>query len=533
MNTTRDKYPFFWLNPIVPASVRIASAGALLGASILLTACSTNRDLTRAQALYRAGSVNEAASVISGLAGKEEIGGRDSEIVFIEQGSILATAGDSDGANKAFINADRAISRNDDKAKVRLASEAGALLTNLNSRPYRASPTERIMSAAYLAVTFAENESLTQARSAVKLAKNRQKEIFAIFEKDIERDIATKKQAEKSALSALKQNDDATPSSATKTPKKSSSHASGFAALGSFNPTSAFGQLLSKQKSPTVSGGAMVKQDTGTKTKSSFKLDNEKVASKQAELLQDVANYTGYNNYRVPYAEALAGVLLGCGASPEQGRACESFANALSCHSSSAHLKRSKNGAISGRTHVFIEDGVAPVLSSVRIDIPLQIDGAVTTFSAAFPRFEVQALRGSLASLSVDSNVVECNLICDFDRLAALEYKKKLPGTIARTVASSTLKAVAGIAAQKGAEGNADVKNLLKIASVVYNVASAKADQRIWATLPKQVRYACVSTPSSGEIRIGGEKVKLPTGQSNLVIARVINGKVHCRVISL
>jgi hypothetical protein len=65
-----------------------------------------------------------------------------------------------------------------------------------------------------------------------------------------------------------------------------------------------------------------------------------------------------------------------------------------------------------------------------------------------------------------------------------------------------------------------------------YNIGSAQADQRIWATLPKQVRYACVATPGSGEIQIGGQKVKLP-GKTNLVIARVINGQVHVRTAAL
>jgi len=69
--------------------------------------------------------------------------------------------------------------------------------------------------------------------------------------------------------------------------------------------------------------------------------------------------------------------------------------------------------------------------------------------------------------------------------------------------------------------------------STGYNIASAQADQRIWATLPKQVRFACIPTPGSGEIEIGGQKVKLPSDSSNLVIARVINGQVHVRTAAL
>jgi hypothetical protein len=128
-------------------------------------------------------------------------------------------------------------------------------------------------------------------------------------------------------------------------------------------------------------------------------------------------------------------------------------------------------------------------------------------------------------------------VICEFDRIAAKEFERKLPGTIAKTMASSTLKAVASIAAQMAAEQiGGDYGGIAKLGvglvSTGYNIGSAQADQRIWATLPKQVRFACVGTPSNGEIEVGGTKVKLP-GKTNLVIARVINGQVHIRTSAL
>ena len=88
-------------------------------------------------------------------------------------------------------------------------------------------------------------------------------------------------------------------------------------------------------------------------------------------------------------------------------------------------------------------------------------------------------------------------------------------------------------AKEAGGQYGGLIANGIGVASVVYNVASAQADQRIWSTLPKQVRYACVSTPSSGTVQVGGETIKLPSNGSNLVIARVINGKVHARAAAL
>lgn len=444
---------------------------ALACASGLLASCASG-NLKKAQTLYKQGSIASASGVITSLAAGEKEGARDSELVFLEQGNILATAGKVAPAKEAFIKADHSITRHEQTAKVQLGNEAGAMLTNLNALPYHSSPAERLMAAAYLASTFAENNELIPARSAVKLAKNRQQQIIADFQKQIDKEQATLQQAI--------QND----------------------------------------------------------PKMKIELDMNKLDAAKNRLEGGTNQYTVYANYTVPYAEALSGVILGCGPNAEPSRASESFRMAMACYPNSSQLKRAANGSLNGTTNVFIEDGVAPSLGSFRFDIPIIINGSFTTLSAAFPTFEPQPIVGGLVGLTANGQNVNPDVICDFDRIAGAEYKRKLPGTIARTMAASTLKAVAGIAAQMAAEQvGGDYGGIAKlgagILSTGYNIASAQADQRIWATLPKQVRYACVSTPSSGEIEIGGQKVKLPSKSSNLVIARVINGQVHVRTAAL
>lgn len=442
---------------------------ALAGTSLLLSACASGQ-LKSAQKSYREGNIAGAAATINGLASKEKIGARDSELVFLEQGSILSTAGMPAEANQAFVNADRSITTHLQAAKVQLGNEAGAMLTNLNAMPYHASPSERLMGAAYLASSFAEKGDITPARAAVANLRNRQNEIINQFQKQIDRDQATLQKA--------------------------------------------------------------LKNDP----KMDIKLDMGKINEAQNRIEASTAKYKPYQNYMVPYAEALAGVVLGTGPGAERGRSAEYFTRALTCHPGAKSLQRARGG-LSGTTSVFIEDGVGPSLGSFRVDIPIYINGSFTTLSAAFPTFEPTPIVGNLAALKVGGSNVSPDVICEFDRIAAKEFDRKLPGTVAKTLASSTLKAVASIAAQMAAEQiGGDYGGIAKLGvglvTTGYNIGSAQADQRIWATLPKQVRYACVSTPSSGEIEIGGQKVKLP-GKTNLVIARVINGQVHVRTASL
>jgi len=448
---------------------RILASASLAAVSIFLSACASGQ-LKSAQSTYREGNIGGAVGIINGLAAKEKIGARDSELVFLEQGSILSTVGKSAEANTAYKNADQSITAHLQAAKIQLGNEAGAMLTNLNALPYRASPSERLMGAAYLASSFAEIGQFTPARSAVANLRNRQNEINNEFQKQIDREQASLQQA--------------------------------------------------------------INQDPKMKVQ----LDMGQVEQAQSRLQASAAKYKPYQDFMVPYAEALAGVVVGAGPSAEPGRSSEFFTRALVCHPGAKSLQRARGG-LSGTTNVFIEDGVGPSLGSFRIDIPIVINGSFTTLSAAFPTFEPAPLAGNPASLQVGGSTVNADVICEFDRIAAREFERKLPGTIAKTIASSTLKAVASIAAQMAAEQiGGDYGGIAKlgvgIITTGYNIGSAQADQRIWATLPKQVRYACVATPGSGEIQIGGQKVKLP-GKTNLVIARVINGQVHVRTAAL
>jgi hypothetical protein len=452
-------------------SKKVSFAASLL-ATLSLTACGTNAHLKNAQAKYRSGNFNGALSTIRSEAVKQKTDARDASILRLEHASMAFTAGQRQEAVEASRLADEAIKYRDQKAVVLVGKEASALLTNLNSMPYNTSPSERVMGASLLALSFASTGDLIKARSAVTLAKQRQKDNFAKFAAQIEEE------------------------------RKS------------------------------------LKQAMASSNKLQISLQQDKIDGTVQKLQESPSKLTPYANYTVPYAELIAGILLGAGPNPEPSRSRDSFALAKAANPSSSQIQKAMSSPMAGTTHILIEEGVAPHLGSLRIDLPLYINRNLVMFSAAFPTFEPNPLVGGEPVIQVDGKVINSDTVCEFDRLIASEYRQKMPGTVARTVAASTLKSVisyAGQEALRGSGGKGDqYAQIFSIASGVYNMASAKADERIWATLPKQVRYAVIPTPASSAVTINRTKVVLPKdGETKVVIVRTVNGQVISQAFGL
>lgn len=458
-------------NSTGPKLQNIVFTATVVTATLFLTACGTNAGLKGAQAQYRSGNFKGALSQIRSEASKQKEEGKDAPVIRLEHASMALTAGELKEAAEAFRLADQAIEYRDQKPVVQLGREASSMLTNLNSMPYNTSPSERVMAASLMAVSFAANGELDKARSAVKLAKNKQQDTFAKFSAQIEREQNSAKEA--------------------------------------------------AQAQPGLK----------------VALKPEKVDQTVRQLHDTASKFEPYANFSVPYAEVLAGILLGAGPNADTGRSRESFAHAVAATPSNSQLKKAASGSVSGMTHILIEEGVAPALGELRVDLPLMINNNMVMFSAAFPTFQPQAMQRGPASVKAGGQAVNAELVCDFDRIAAAEYKRKMPATVARTVAASTLKSVISYVGQEALKkngGNDGASRLFALASGVYNAASAHADQRIWATLPKTVRYAVVATPANGEVEIDGQKVKLPKeGSTKVVIARCVNGNVSAQTIGL
>lgn len=434
--------------------------------ALLLSACATNDRLLNAQRAMRAGQFSSAASMLAGTAAKAAPDSKDAVILKLEAGSAASLGADPAQALELLKSADHAIEAANQRAVVQLGREAGAVLSNLNTLPYTPSPADQIMGAAYLALSFAQQGSLEQARSAVKLAKNRQADAFARDEREIERN------------------------------------------------RSAMNQAREQARVP-------------------FNLDESKLNQVSSTIEADLLQYAPYAEHSVPYAELIAGLLLGCGENAEPDRARESFTRALAASPGNSALAQAAYGNLSGRLHLIQESGVAPSLIENAVHLPLFINGNLVMFSAAYPRMEFHPLAGN-SSISVSGSSPSTFMVCDFDRIAAGQFRRRLPGIIARTTAASVTKAVASYVAQQAIkQQNSDYAVLAGLVGAAYNVASAKADLRIWAGLPKQVSYANLAMPADGKLTIDGRSYELPKGKTVIVRVRQVAGHHAVQMIAL
>lgn len=432
---------------------------------LVLTGCGTSSGLLKAQQNYRQGEFRAAASGMARAAGRVQPKAKDAVILKLEAGSMALAAGNRAGAERFLVEADQAIEYSRQRPVVALGSEAAALVSNLNSMPYVPSPCDSIMGASYLALTFAEAGQIEKARSAVKLAKNRQSDVLAKFERQI--------QKEQSSL------------------------------------------------------------ETANELKAGVDFGKARIPEVVEKLSAPVSKYPVLSNYTVSYAELMNGLILGAGANPEVGRAQESFQRALASCPGNGQLRRGASGAVAGRLHVLYESGVGPSLGSFRMDIPLKIKNSVSVLSMAFPTFETHEA-GGFRSVKAGGVNVKPELVCDFDRIGAAEFKRRLPGIVTRTVVASGVKTAVSIAGQEVIrQKNGTAADVFAVASSIYNVASASADRRIWATLPKQAGYASLPVPADGKVDVGGYSIKVPTSGTVIVRVREVAGKFNHQVVAL
>lgn len=444
-------------------SLRPVVAGLL---AMQLVSCATNGQLMRAQQKFRQGDFNGASATLAAAAAKHQATDRDAVIVKLEAGSMALTAGNTAVATNLLRSADEAIEAANRRPLIQVGREAGAMLTNLNSLPYVPTPSDQIMGASYLALSFAEEGKLTEARSAVKLAKNRQKDAISKYSEEIEREKAAMDQARE----------------ATKVP---------------------------------------------------FVLDTEKLGTVEETIEAGLKDYAPYASYTVPYAELIAGLLLGAGPDAEMGRARESLTRAMAAAPDNSELRAAAGGALKGRVHVLFEEGVAPSVDQVAVHLPLYINKNLVMFSAAYPKLAFHPHHGT--SVVKSGGVTRTpQTVCDFDRIAADEFRRRLPGIVSRTTAASILKTTMAYVAQEAIKAqNANMAMLAGIAGAAYNMISAQADRRSWATLPKRVGYTQLPVPSDRSIEIGGETVSLPQGETVIVRVREVAGRRVIRTFAL
>ncbi|QDU33544.1 hypothetical protein KS4_15940 [Poriferisphaera corsica] len=452
--------------------------GVLLALTLSLCSGCSNLALRDAQSAYQQGDLATAQVKID-LYSEKNIEGRNAIIAQLEKGSIYRALEQYEQSNAAFEIANQQFEYWDMQPEFKIGDESAAMLTNLNMLPYRGYNYDRIMLYTYRALNYMQLGHVDKARVEMKRALNAQREAVSRNAKRLEK---MQEQAEAKAQQERK--------------KKS----------GGFN---------------------------ADKT-----LNSDKLKASMGAQFAELKKHQAYADYVNPFTEFLQGIYYMHasldGSDLDQARL--SLQRVRNMVPSNAYLGQDLDAILrlqagSERepiTYVIYEAGLAPSRDDVRIDLPLfLVNDEVDYVAMAFPTLRMHNNYIATISISTPAGRIATQPIASMDSIIAQEFTNELPIIVTKTVLNSATKAAAAWAAKNATKKDDNVQFMVQLGTAIYQAATAEADLRTWATLPKEFQYARVATPADKTIKIGlGEgffkEVKLDSGLINVVYVKSI-----------
>jgi uncharacterized protein len=534
--------------------------------------CSTYKDQNRVIVYWRQNNLTNAVVEATKMAEKK-VKGKDAIIWRLEQGSVLRGNGQYQESNVAFDKAQARIDQYSQEAKVKVANEAGALLSNQANLPYVGRTYDGIMLNTYKALNYLQLGEPDKAR--VELTRAYQRQQDAVEE--------NKKRIEKAQKAAAKTKDSKSISKAENDPKLKAKMNGAYAGLDTLK---AYADYVNPF---TVYLDGL------------FFMANAADASDLERAHKSLERVVGYNPDN-PYVKrdlaALDGVM--------QGR------------------------PLAPTTYVIFETGCAPIRDQIRIDIPTFIPkspyaGAAfptlkpqgnylqglrvtansplipvsavatttsspaaapvagdppasavstatnaTTLAAGDPNASTNTITAATtttnetpatagdtnapasaaaatpatatagvptkAPATADDSIAGCTSlntspIASMDSVIGLDFKNELPIIITKTIASTITKAIAAYAINEAAsqqgnsEGAAIIQLVALISTVIYQASVNIADLRTWTTLPKEFQVCSFPTPADRnivlELPVGVKKIPVTIGDGTINIVYV------------
>jgi hypothetical protein len=536
--------------------IRTLVFAALVG--LTAAGCSTYKGQNRVIKYWRQNDLTNAVAEATKMADKKATG-KDAIIWRLEQGTVLRGAGRYQESNAAFDKAQARIDQYSQEAKVKVANEAGALLSNQANLPYVGRAYDGIMLNTYKALNYMQLGEPDKAR--VELIRAYQRQQAAVEE--------NQKRIEKTQQEAAKSKDKQKMSKAESDPKFKNKMQGVYTDLDKLKAYSDYVNPF------TVFLDAL------------FFMANANDASDLERAHKSFERITAYNPDN-PYAKRGLAVLDGV----MQGK------------------------PLSPTTFVIFETGCAPIRDQIRIDIPTFIPKSPYA-GAAFPTLKVQSdyiprltvtadsplvppstettaaaspaatpaagatasTAGAVATNETAAAVIDTNAaagtattatnitaatadntnaiasaapatttnavaasdlpagstsvttspIASMDSVIGHDFKNELPVIITKTIASTITKAAAAYAANQAAsQSDATVQLFVLLTTVIYQAAVNIADTRTWTTLPKEFQVCSFPTPADRKIMLepsnGAKKIPVTIGDGmiNIVYVRSI-----------
>lgn len=456
-------------------SLRQAAPFLLLMMLVALPAC-TSKTLRSGQEALRQGRLKSAEKKLEAYA-KENKDTKNTVIAYLEAGHIRRLREKYKPSNEAFAHAEDRIELMDKQAEFRVSKEGAAALTNLNALPYRARNYDRIMMSSYRALNYLQMHEVDAAR--VELQKVYEWQKLAV-QRNAER-IEEAKQAAKDA----------------------------------------------KEK----------QQEKGEESYDVERArNNEKFQKSLDKKYGHLDQFEPYSKYVNPFAEWLRGIYyLSLPADQADiGTGKTAMERAYGMEGDNPYLKQDlqlaenrKGGAkFPDLTYVVFCTGDAPDRGQIRIDIPLfLLNDSVDYIGVNFPRLIENENYVETLNVHAAGESYETAVLADIDSMIAHEFKKNLPVIITKTLIGAGTKAAIAYGLNKATESNAVANIVTRVATTAYQVGMNQADLRAWTTLPKQIQYARLKTPESGQLTLTtpsgpSTTVSVEPGQANVVMVK-------------
>jgi hypothetical protein len=517
---------------------------------LLATGCSTYQQQN--QGVYTDWQRGDLTNAIVEVTKKvqDNSNNKDAIIWRLEQGAVLRANGQYDDSNKAFDTAQERIDEYADEAKVKVAHEAGALLSNQAELPYRGRAYDGIMLNTYEALNYLALGDIDKARPEIIRAYQRQQEAVESNAKRIEK-VQDEVADNKNSVAIKKAQEDPT-------------------FLAQIQGTN-FDDLNNLKAYADYVNPFTVYLDGLFFMANAADADDLEHAHKSFERVQ---GFIGDNDYIKQDLAAVDDLMNGKPLTPT--------------------------------TYVIFETGSAPIRDQIRIDIPI-IVSKVSYVGAAFPTLKFQGNYLSSLTVTVDNPITMTNyivttftntvianndivmaitnsvtatndvgatgtntviatddavttvtntvsvtndivsivtntvivpgntntttaLLADMDSVIGLDFKNELPVIITKTIASTVTKAVASYAVNDAASQQSNLGGLFaKISTAIYQAAVNIADERTWTTLPKQFQFCRFPTPADRKIDLttadGMQKtsITIADGTVNIIYVKSIN----------
>ena len=186
-----------------------------------------------------------------------------------------------------------------------------------------------------------------------------------------------------------------------------------------------------------------------------------------------------------------------------------------------------QNTAFPRTVWVFFENGLGPVKTESRLDLPLFIaTDDVRYVGIALPKLEYRPAALPYLDVQTAGVTFRTQFLANMDSVVKTEFDKAFPAILTRAVISATAKAIGQAALEKNQNSSTAA-----VIAAIYSFASTAADVRIWTMLPKNIQLARIPMPADGSIQLlapGRQAipVQIPDCNYAVVYVRIINNQI-------